>query len=356
MSTEVEPLLDRAPCGFLSFTDDGTMLILNTTFAAMLGYAREELEGEHLQKVLPPGGRIFYNTHILPLLKLHGRAEEVYLALRTKDGADLPMLMNAARRDNVNDAVFIRMSQRHRYEDELLAARRVAEAANAAKAKFLSMMSHDLRTPLTAISGYTRLVTAGAFGPLTPDQLENLERVQTAAGQVARMIEDILDFAQLESGRVQVRAQRVSLPDAVERAESLLRLRFEEAGLMFTARCEGAVRADPDRLQQVLLNLLTNATKFTPAGGRVSVETQRDGDQTLIHIRDTGRGIPAEQLQRIFDPFVQLDNQPEDRKQHGVGLGLAISRDLARAMDGELGVESAVEAGATFTLALPSAE
>jgi signal transduction histidine kinase len=266
------------------------------------------------------------------------------------------MLMNAARRDDVNDAVFVRMSQRHRYEDELLEARRVAEGANAAKAKFLSMMSHDLRTPLTAISGYTRLLTAGAYGPLTPDQLDNLERVQSASGQVARMIEDILDFAQLESGRVHVRVQRVSLPEAVARAESLLRLRFEEAGLTFTARCEGTVIADPDRLQQVLLNLLTNAAKFTPAGGHVSVETQPDGDRTLIHIRDTGSGIPAEQLQRIFDPFVQLDNQPEDRKQHGVGLGLAISRELARAMAGDLSVESAVGEGATFTVALPTGE
>ncbi|HUQ80743.1 MAG TPA: PAS domain-containing sensor histidine kinase [Gemmatimonadaceae bacterium] len=346
-------MLDTAPCGFVSFTDDGLLVGVNATLAQLLDYPREELEQAHLQKILPPGGRIFYNTHVLPLLKLHGRVEEVYLALRTREGEDLPMLMNAARRDGVNDAVFVRMTQRHRYEDELLEARRVAEAANAAKEKFLSMMSHDLRTPLTAISGYTRLLTAGVQGPLSEEQLDTLERVQTASGAVARMIEDILDFAQIDSGRVNVRVRPVALRDAVTRAESLVRLRFEEAGLTLATDCDGTAIADPDRLQQVLLNLLTNASKFTPRGGRVSVETRRDGDRIAIAVRDTGSGIAPEHLQRIFEPFVQLDNQPEDRKQHGVGLGLAISRDLVRAMGGELRATSVVGEGSAFTISLP---
>lgn len=349
----MDPLLDTAPCGFLSFTDDGTMLEVNTTLAGLLGYTRADLEQAHLQTILPPGGRIFYNTHVLPLLKLHGRAEEVYLALRTREGVDLPMLMNAARREVVNDAVFVRMTQRHRYEDELLEARRVAEQANAAKEKFLSMMSHDLRTPLTAISGYTKLLSAGVQGSLNEEQRDTLERVQSASADVARMIEDILDFAQIDSGHLNVNPRPVSLQDAVMRAESLVRLRFEEAGLTFSAGVDGTAIADPDRLQQVLLNLLTNAAKFTSPGGRVSVTAQHDGDRVLIAIRDTGTGIAPEHLQRIFDPFVQLDNQPEDRRQLGVGLGLAISRDLTRAMGGELVATSVVGEGSTFTIALP---
>lgn len=350
----MEPLLDRAPCGFLSFTDDGTMIEVNSTLAQLLRYSRDELEQEHFQKILPAGGRIFYNTHVLPLLRMHGRAEEVYIALRNCDGEEIPVLMSATRQGGRNDAVFLKMSQRHRLEDEILEARRVAEGANAAKAKFLSMMSHDLRTPLTSISGYTRLLLAEVPGPLNDDQRVALERVDGACGRVARMLEDILNFAQIDSGQVAVRLQPVSMPDAVERAGSVLRLLFEQAGLPLVANCEGTALADHDRLQQVLLNLLTNAAKFTPAGGIVEIATRREGEQILIVIRDSGSGIAPESLERIFDPFVQLDNQPVDRRQRGVGLGLAISRDLARLMGGDLTATSVPGKGSTFTISLPA--
>ena len=359
----MDRVLDRAPCGFVSFTDDGTMATVNTTLAEMLGYSRVELEGWHLQKILPPGGRIFYHTHVLPLLKLHDRADELYIALRAKDGRDLPMLMNAARRERdgatFNDVSFMRMTQRHAYEDELLDARRVAEQANAAKAKFLSMMSHDLRTPLTTISGNVRLLAAGAFGPITDEQGEALGRVDGACSHVARMIEDILSFAQLESGSVDVRPQRVLVGDAIARAEGLVRLLLAESGLAFVTEesdADVAVIADPDRLQQILLNLLANAIKFTPEGGRVTVTwnmAERSDRIVSIRVRDTGVGVPADALERIFDPFVQLD-QPEWQRDRGVGLGLAISRELAHRMGGELKAESAEGEGSVFTLTLPA--
>jgi PAS domain S-box-containing protein len=359
----MDRILERAPGGFVSFTDDGTIVEVNLTLTELLRYAtRVELEGWHLQKILPPGGRIFYHTHVLPLLKLHGRADEVYLALRTKDGEELPVLMNAARRERdgvtVNDAVFMRMSQRHRYEDELLQARRIAEQANAAKAKFLSMMSHDLRTPLTTISGNVRMLAAGVHGPISEEQKETLDRVDDACRHVARMIEDILSFAQLESGSVEVRLQPVNVPEALQRAEGLVRLRMEESSIAFTyeACATGlSVLADPDRLQQILLNLLANAIKFTPGGGRVSVACAREGDRVSIRVRDSGVGIPAGALERIFEPFVQLEQQPELREHRGVGLGLAISRELARAMEGQLTAESTEGAGSVFILTLPSA-
>lgn len=359
----MDRVLDRAPGGFVSFTDDGTMVAVNATLTELLGYAtRVELEGWHLQKILPPGGRIFYHTHVLPLLKLHGRADEVYLALRTKNGGEVPVLMNAARRERdgatVNDALFVRMSQRHRYEDELLQARRIAEQANAAKAKFLSMMSHDLRTPLTTISGNVRLLAAGVHGPITDEQRETLGRVDDAGRHVARMIEDILSFAQLESGSVEVRRQTVNVQEALQRAEGLVRLRMEESAISFTQEPsppELSVVADADRLQQILLNLLANAIKFTPAGGKISVGSAREGDRVSVRVRDTGLGIPSDALEKIFEPFVQLEQQRENREQRGVGLGLAISRELARAMDGHLTAESVEGSGSVFTLTLPSA-
>ena len=324
--------------------------------AELLGYTRLELTGWHFQKMLPPGGRIFYQTHVFPILKMHGGADEIYIALRTKNGVDIPMLMNAVRRERdgaapVNDCVFVRMIQRHQYEDQLLQARRLAEQANEARARFLSMMSHDLRTPLTSITGHASLLAGGMYGPLTANQSDGVTRIRDAAQELLRMINDILNFAKLESGHVDMKVIPVAVRDAVARAESLVRVRLEEERLAFETTCDGGeVLADPDRLQQALLNLLTNAIKFTPAGGRITVSCARDGDRVLLRVHDTGIGIPPDQLQRVFEPFVQLDSTRAD----GVGLGLAISRELTRAMGGELTVESTPGDGATFTIALPA--
>ncbi|HEX9985534.1 MAG TPA: PAS domain-containing sensor histidine kinase [Thermoanaerobaculia bacterium] len=355
----MDPLLDRAPCGFVSIADDGTILDINLTLVQLLGYTRVELLGWHLQKILPPGGRIFYQTHVFPIVKMHGVAEEIYIALRTKDAVDLPVLMNVARhtRDgtNVNDCVFVRMTQRHLYEDELLQARRLAEQANAAKAKFLSMMSHDLRTPLTSISGHASLLANGLHGPMTGPQHDSVMRIREACAVLLGMINDILSFAQLDSGKVEVRLRPVQVADSIARAEGLTRVQAESSGLTFHVEaCNEDVMAsaDPDKLQQVLLNLLTNAIKFTSSGGTVAVSCDRDGDRVLIRVRDNGVGIPAEQLERVFDAFVQLGFEPDETHQRGVGLGLAISKELTAAMGGELTVESVVGEGSVFTVAL----
>ena len=350
----MDPLLDSAPCGFITVADDGTMLEVNATLASLLGYTRVELQGWHLQKILPPGGRIFYQTHVFPMLRMHGAVDELYVALRTRDGESIPMLTNGARRERagtfVNDFVFVRMIQRNEYEAQLLEARRLAEQASAAKAKFLSMMSHDLRTPLTAITGNVSLMAAGVHGPVSEEQADVLQRIRNAAKELLGMLEDILGFAQLESGRVQVNMAEVRVSDAVARAEALLRLRLEESAIAFSTDCNGAVlRADPDRLQQILLNLFTNAIKFTPRGGRVLVSCAFDGGRARLRVEDNGIGIPPEDLQRVFEPFVQLQAD-----QRGVGLGLAISRELARAMGGELTAESAPGSGAAFILELPA--
>ena len=361
MDLLTDSLLNTAPCGFVSFVDDGTMRAVNKTLADMLGYTRAELEGWHVQKILPPGARVFYNTHIFPILKMHGLAEEIYIALRAKDGRDLPMLLNAVRRERggepVNDCVFVRMIQRHAYEDQLVQARRLAEQASEAKAKFLSMMSHDLRTPLTAIFGHADLLANGFHGPLSEAQRSSAETIKEAARDEGRLIDDILAFAQLDSGKVEVRLQRVSVDDAVARAEALVRLRFKQAQLTFSSEPCGdlTIHADPDRLQQILLNLLANAIKFTPPGGHVSVSCAQEGDRVTIRVRDTGIGIQRDQLERIFDPFVQVGGPPIDLTQRGVGLGLSISRDLARAMDGDLSADSTPGQGSEFALELPAA-
>lgn len=362
----MDELMNNAPCGFVAFTDDGRIVEANETLTEMLGHERPDLVGSHMEKILPPGGRIFYHTYLFPLLKVQHVVEEIYLALHTKDGRDIPVLLNGTRRERdgrfVSDCVCLRMIQRHEYEHQLLEARRLAEESSAAKAKFLSMMSHDLRTPLTAIDGTAQLMAAGAYGPVTQQQLEAVGAIREACRMQMTFIGDILEFARLDSGRVRVQTGVVPVSEVITRAEALIGFQISDAGLRLTIDgCSGdlAVSADPDRLQQILLNLLTNAIKFTPEGGVITIHCEKDGERIRIAVRDTGIGIAPDHLQRIFSPFVQVDAEPaaelHSAAARGVGLGLAISRDLARAMGGDVTAASAPGAGSVFTIDLPAA-
>ena len=358
----MERLLDTAPCGYLSFTDEGVIRDVNATLAGLLGYAPTDLFGQKFESILAVGARIFYHTHFFPILKLNGEAEEIYLSLRSRGGDDIPVLVNGVRRQSEgemrSECVLVRMLQRSQFEDELLRAKKEAEAASDAKAKFLSMMSHELRTPLQAIAGYCDLLLQEASGPITSEQAADLRAVQSASDELVRLLNDILDFARLESGTAELKLETVEVEAAITRAERLVIPKLGEAHLEYSRDACTAdlhLRANPDRLQQVLLNLLTNAIKFTPAGGRITVECSGDARSTQIAVRDTGCGIPAEQIGQIFEPFVQVDRNRIDSRQRGVGLGLAISRELTAAMGGELSVTSEVGAGSVFTISLPTA-
>ena len=221
----------------------------------------------------------------------------------------------------------------------------------------LSSVSHDLRTPLTSISGHADLLAQGFHGELSEEQRSELHSIKEGARELSRMLDDILSFAQLESGRVDVRAIPIAVSDALARAEALIKVRLIQSQLSLETHSEQilGVKADPDRLQQVLLNLLTNAIKFTPPGGKITVSCSSRDDRILIEVRDTGIGIPEDQLERIFDAFVQLQSGPRGGDHRGVGLGLAISRELTRAMDGELTASSRLGAGSVFTINLPAA-
>ena len=356
----MDQLLDNAPCGYLAFTDEGVIRTVNTTLATLLGSSTEELHGRKFESLLGVGARIFYHTHFFPVLKLHGEAEEVYLMLRSRSGQDIPVLTNGIRRDRngemLSECVFVRMLQRGKYEDELLRAKREAEAASDAKAKFLSMMSHELRTPLQAISGYCNLLLEGISGPINDEQRTDLRAIHSASEELVRLLNDILDFARLESGAANIRTETVDVDAALSRAETLVIPKLAEAQLHYSREAcapDLRLRGNADRLQQVLLNLLTNAIKFTPAGGTIALGCSADDQFTRISVRDTGCGIPAEHLDRIFDPFVQVDRNRIETRQRGVGLGLAISRELIEAMGGELAATSELGVGSVFTISLP---
>jgi signal transduction histidine kinase len=426
----MDDLLNHAPCGFLSFVDDGTVTAVNATLLGLLGYEADELTGGSIERILGIGTRIFYQTHFFPLLRMHGHAEEIFLLLRSRGGQDVGVLCNAARRERggapANDCVFMRVQERRKYEEELLRARRAAdearglveaqstalreqnrvleeqalelemhqqqlqeqafemeaageemqtindelmerteelelaraaaEEANKAKSNFLAVMSHELRTPLNAIAGYVQLLEMGIHGPVTPEQLNALDRIERSQRHLLRLINDVLNLARIESGRVDYALEDVPLAEVVATVMPMVEPQLDAREIGWRVDVDPAlvVRADREKVQQIVLNLLGNAVKFTQPGGRVLVDADAENGRARLHVHDTGIGIPADKLGSMFEPFVQVDVS-RTRRAEGSGLGLAISRDLARGMAGDLSVRSVEGRGSTFTLTLPCA-
>jgi len=241
------------------------------------------------------------------------------------------------------------------------AAREAAQTASRAKSEFLSAMSHELRTPLNAIGGHVQLLEMGLHGPVTPEQRTTLGRVDRAQRHLLGLINDVLNLARIERGKLEFDIRPISLGDLIADVAPMIELQLAKKGLTQEVRLSSmAVRvlADADRARQIVLNLLANAVKFTDSGGRIfvdSVELAGDPPMVQLRVEDTGRGVPPEQLERIFDPFVQLDRF-QARPGEGTGLGLAISRELARGMGGDLWAESEVGVGSRFILALRHAD
>jgi signal transduction histidine kinase/CHASE3 domain sensor protein len=236
-------------------------------------------------------------------------------------------------------------------------ARYAAESANRAKAAFLASMSHELRTPLQAALGFAQLVRSGVYGDVNEQQSEVLGRVERSQTHLSLLIDDILDFARLEAGRVRIEVRPVPLDEVIADLAPLVEPQAgkKNVELALLPPAPGlSVMADRQRLQQILVNLVGNAIKFTPEFGTIRVGAQKDTTTATVFIQDTGKGIPADRLQAIFEPFVQVEDA-FTRTATGAGLGLAISRDLARAMGGDLTVDSELGKGSTFTIVLPLA-
>ena len=276
---------------------------------------------------------------------------------RTFGQEDVDLAMELARRTAVaiDNAVIYRRS---------IALRLEAEAASNAKSDFLAKMSHEIRTPINAMLGYTELLEMGIAGPVNDGQAKHLSRIRASGEHLTSLVNEMLDLAKIEAGRMTVEPVNAIAGDAAESAVALIRPQAVAKGVDIAAAVEGNPRAayigDPQRVQQILMNLLSNAVKFTAAGGSVSVRcaTQRGrgigapdpfGEWTSITVEDTGVGIAGDDMDRIFHPFVQVENG-YTRVHGGTGLGLTISRSLAQMMGGDIAVDSAPGRGSRFTL------
>ncbi len=231
---------------------------------------------------------------------------------------------------------------------------RDAEAANQAKANFLSVMSHELRTPLSAIIGYTDLIDRGVVGEITEKQSGYLGRIRASSSHLLQIIEEILAFAGTEAGKESVHPEEVTLAEIMDGVAAVADPLAGETKLEFTidvADGDTATRTDPRKVRQILLNLISNALKFTEAGS-IAVRARRENDTLVFEVEDTGVGIPKDRLEKIFERFWQME-EALTRKAGGTGLGLTVARSFATLLGGSLSVISEPDVGSTFTLRIP---
>jgi signal transduction histidine kinase len=245
-------------------------------------------------------------------------------------------------------------SERERATRELKVAHQIAAAANQAKAEFLAVMSHELRTPLNAIAGYAELLTLGVTGALNEKQKDAIARIQRNEQHLLGLIDDVLSFARAEAGTTKVDARPLRIDDELAALEPIVhpQLVQKELALVHEAT-DGSltVRADPQKLRQILLNIVGNAIKFTPRGGTIRLGAEMRNENVVITVSDNGIGVPSDKLAQIFEPFFQVDSGTT-REYSGVGLGLAIARDLARAMGGDIYFDSTEGRGSLVSIVL----
>ena len=362
-------LIERSPSLVCELTPDGTTTFVNDAVRTVLGLSAHDLVGrDWWNELVAPGQREAADAFIGDLRRANVRARE--LPLRARDGSLRWIEWTSANRyspsGELESVVLfgLDVTARRRADEtarelaEERLARAEAEAANRAKAEFLAVMSHELRTPLNAIAGYTDLIDAGVRGPVTPEQRQDLARIRRSERHLLGLINDIMNFAQIEAGRVTFNLQPVSMRETLVTIEALTELLARAKGVSYTVLpCDSDIHvlADRDKVEQILLNLVSNAVKFTDRGGSIMIGCESDRSRVRVVVSDTGRGIPPHKLEAIFEPFVQVDKR-FTRQTEGVGLGLAISRDLARGMGGDLTVESTLAEGSRFTLSLPAAE
>jgi len=378
---DADALLEHAPCGLLVTDADGTIRRANATFCAWVGRGAADLvDRARLQDLLTVGGRIFHHTHWAPLLDLQGSVSEVKFDCVHADGRVVPMLVNAVRRrggGTVRDhvAAFV-VADRHRYERELLAARRRAETALAEQHRadaarreaetrlrmqaedralfaeqMVGIVSHDLRNPLAAIVTGAAVLERGV-PPGGERRIAAL--IASATRRATRLVDDLLDFTEARIGTgLTVRPGPIDLHAAAAACLDELRPAFPDRTLRHEASGAGECTGDADRLAQAVGNLVANAVAHGAAGRPITLESRIGDDAWTLAVHNHGEPIEPALLPRLFEPMTR--GRTDGTASDGVGLGLYIVREIARAHGGSVGIESSAAAGTRVTIAVPRA-
>ena len=349
LQRQTESILDSAAEGILGQTPDGTCVLVNHAVSSMTGYSMEELRGSRIHDLLhhshPDGSP--YPIEDCPIVAVQRDAHAIQslqdLFFR-KDGSSFPVEFSAAPMLEDGRVSYIVVT----FHD--ITERREIERM---KNEFISIASHELRTPLTSIRGSLGLVASGLLGPI-PDRADHMVKMAIAnSDRLIRLINDILDIERIESGRSTMEIRPIDLVELVANSVESMTSAAQAGDVAMATDVEPVtVEADPDRIQQTLVNLIGNAIKFSPAGSTVTVSAHRDQAEVVVSVHDTGRGIPPDKLGKIFERFEQVDSS-DARQKGGSGLGLAISRSIIHQHGGRIWVESELGKGSTFSFALP---
>jgi protein-histidine pros-kinase len=355
-------MLDAAPDAMVGVGEDGLIVLANSRTETLFGYEREELIGRPVELLIPDRFRGSHPGHVARYLaepRTRPMGAGLDLAGRRADGTEFPAEISLNSIDTEDGLVALAairdITDRKKAEEELHRARKEADRANKEKNEFLSRMSHELRTPLNSILGFAQLLD---MEELTADQRASVERILSGGEHLLTLINEILDIAQIESGRITISPEPVHLGQALNEAIALVRPLADQSVIRLIEP-EGDddvyVRADRQRLNQVLLNLLSNAIKFNREDGEVRIACRRSTPGAYrVDISDTGMGISEEHSSELFTPFARLG--AEERGIEGTGLGLTLSKGLVDIMGGKLGASSTAGVGSTFWIELPLAE
>jgi PAS domain S-box-containing protein len=380
-------LFERAPCGLLVTTADGAILEINHTLCVWLGYAAQDLIGKRVDELLPVGARLFRQTHLVPLLQLQGSVAEVQLELKHSDGTALPVLAAISRVRDANaprhdEYAFMLARDRRKYEQELLKARRHAEqalderqaaiaalesteaelrSANARlqrehqrKDQFMAVLGHELRNPLTPLrSGLDLLRARGAhLDGLTIRTLDIFER---QVNSMNRLVDDLLDTARIGQGKLALRKEPIKLSEVIAQALEIAVPKCEQAHQRLVRKVgrDCIVVADLFRMTQVVGNLLTNASKYTPEGGTIELSYDSADGKACITVRDNGIGIREDRIESLFEMFAQ-EEDALGRAEGGLGIGLALVKGLIELHGGTVRASSdGPGLGSEFMVCLP---
>jgi len=362
-------LIENAPDGVLQIDTSGKIALANRAAEILFGYTREEFSRLSVDELVPEGRRVNHAKHRANFVEA-GVSRPMGLGLnlsgRRKDGTEFPVEISLSHMNTPNGvhvtAVVRDVTERKHMEEkvralqqsymaELEARQKQAERLNQLKNEFLASVSHELRTPLHTIIGFSDLLSEELEGPLNPTQRDFVSHIRRDSDHLLGLINDLLDLSRIESGRLELHVESLSLRTAISEAVSAIRSHADEKAVRVVEDNIGDLRiaADPIRLRQILYNLLNNAVKFTTAGGEVSVYAEQDGGVVRVTVADTGVGIPTDEQPKIFDRFYQVSN-----KGGGAGLGLAISKQLVELQGGSISVESEPGRGSRFQFDLPT--